>query len=88
MQTATIQLKQGIGYAIEENGVTILNNRLHKSEFISYPDAAIWLVLARNNDLKVSQKMISAILNLEKNKCNNYINSCLNNWKNYFLFNG
>lgn len=81
---ATIKLKGYISFAIEKNGVMVLNKNTFNTGFIAYPEAAIFLIIIRNYDKNKTCQMISSIINLEQSECNSYIIQCLNKWQHYF----
>ena len=85
IMSANIKLKAHISIAIEKNGVMVLNNRSFKTEFIAYPEAAIFLIIIRNYDKNKTCQMISSILNMDQSEYNSYMVQCLNKWQHYFI---
>jgi len=75
------KIKQGVQYAIDLKGVSIVYPEKDMDLFLDYPEAAIWLVMAGQNRIKNTLKMLDAILGIEKAKTVDLINHCLENWK-------
>lgn len=78
---ASLQIRQGIKYAIDLKGVSIAYPAKNLNFFLEYPEAAIWLIMSHRNGTKNTLEMLAAILGCDKVKTENYIKHCLENWK-------
>ena len=79
------QLHAEVCYTIDYSGVSVLNKQTHKTIFISYPEAAVWLVLNQKYTQDKSINLIGAILDDIEEDSLKYVNSCISKWKDLGL---
>jgi hypothetical protein len=80
------KMKGDILYAIDLDGIAIVNKKSGTHAFIKYPEAAVWSVLIENHGMKKSNQLLQAILGKNKTETNRYIKRCLNKWKDLNIF--
>ena len=79
------KINNDIFFAIDLNGIAIVNKNNNTHLFIKYPEAAIWSVLIENYEMKKSKQMLQAILGKNKKDTNQDISQCLEKWKDLKL---
>ncbi len=72
---------EDVVYSIDLIGVSIINKRELEHLFIKYPEASIWLVFVENYNENITIKMLQAILHKNVKNTKEFIDLCLNNWK-------
>ena len=81
-----IKISDGVIYAIDATGVAIINKLDNSHFFISYPEAAVFLVLIENYDMKKSKQMLQAVLGMNKTDTSRYVSQCIKKWKDQKIF--
>jgi len=79
------QIHTEVCYTIDTGGVSVLNNKTKKTTFISYPEAAVWLVLNHKYTQDKSLSILGAILDDIEEDSLIYVNSCIRKWQNLDL---
>lgn len=77
----TFRIRENVEYATDINGVAVVNKTDNSHTFIRYPEAAVWLVLAENDDMKRSGSMIKAITGKNNSDLHTFLSDCLTNWR-------
>ena len=75
-----LKINKNIKYTIDLKGVAITDTQKN-NVFLEYPEAAVWLVLAKEYNANKSLQMLEAILNKNKDETKKYTNKCINKWK-------
>jgi hypothetical protein len=76
-----MKLRKNIISATDLNGISLVNKKDSTHLFIEYPEAAVWSILIKNQELKKSVKMLQAILDKNEDDTHIYICQCLKTWK-------
>jgi hypothetical protein len=76
------KIKEHIYFVIDTIGVSILDKENHQSNFLTYPEAGIWLILSAGTNLPKSLKMLEPILGKNAEETKKCVNQCLDNWRN------
>lgn len=79
------QLHTEVCYTIDISGVSVLNKKTQKNTFITYPEAAVWLVLNQKYAQEISINLIGALLDDIEADSQQYMNNCISKWKDLGL---
>jgi hypothetical protein len=79
------QIHSDVCYTVDSSGVSVINKDNHKAIFISYPEAAVWLVLNQKYTQDKSISLIGAILDDMEEDSLKYVDSCISKWKDLGL---
>ncbi len=80
------QIHSDIKYAIDVKGVAIMHNG-GQSCFFEYPEAAIWLLLAKETEQQKSLKQIEAVLSGIVTNTGVFVRICIKSWREAGLIN-
>lgn len=69
-------------WTIESDGIHIINSMANKQLFLTYPEAALWQLLANGHSLEKTAELFSYIINDKLENSNKMILSIINNWEN------
>ncbi len=75
-------INKDIQYVADLKGVAVLNTKENINTFMEYPEAAVWLVFIEGHKLKKTHKMLEAIIGANQAETMEYMNKCIDNWKN------
>jgi hypothetical protein len=59
--TRSYRCKDDVSWAVETHGIILLNHRMRKTRFLSYPHAAVWDLISRGYTRNKVVRMLSAI---------------------------
>jgi hypothetical protein len=80
-----LEISNDVLFAVDLQGIALVNEMTGRCEFIKYPEAAVWLLLIDNNDRERMELMLQAILGKNENDTKLFINLCLEKWKDLFI---
>lgn len=75
------ELNTNIIYTTDLRGVSVIDNKNQKNVFITYPEAAVWLILCQKYSSNKSLNLLNAVLFDMEGGSLKFINNCINNWK-------
>lgn len=81
----TCKIQDAILCTVDTSGVSVINKETRHSTFISYPEAAVWLVMIEGHSHRKNIQLLSAILKKNLNETEDFLDCCLTNWKNMNL---
>jgi hypothetical protein len=67
-------------WAVELDGILVINKESGATNFLKYPQAAIWDLLTREYSYEHIVDMVSAITSLQEDEVNTLIAACLAEW--------
>jgi hypothetical protein len=75
------KLNKDVYYTVDIRGTSVINRKEHNAYFIEYPEAAVWFILNQRYPPEKSRKLIEAILLETSENHQEYIQSCIENWR-------
>jgi hypothetical protein len=75
------RISDDVLFAVNLREIALVNVKTGNHQVIRYPEAAVWSVLAENNKMGRSEKMLQAILGKNPTETRTIIARCLKNWK-------
>lgn len=81
MTNCRFRIRKNVHYAIETTGVSIINTENKHGKYITYPEAAVWLVLAGNHSLTRSIRLVTFILQISKNETIKMMDQLMTDWR-------
>jgi hypothetical protein len=76
--------RDGNLYTIDTRGIALINKEKVCS-FITYPEAAVWMILNRNYPEQKTISMLSSIIGMNEKATDDFIDSCLQKWRTGYL---
>lgn len=87
--TLNYQCSPGVVWAVEMDGITLLNPSTGAVCSLGYPQAAIWDLISRGYSTDRLLRVISALASLEPNETDRLVHESLEDWtKAGFLIKG
>jgi hypothetical protein len=76
------KINKNILFAIDSSGVAIFDKENHISEFLTYPEAGVWLVFSEGHNQAISVKILESVLMKKTSETKRLVKQCLEIWRN------
>ena len=80
MTVAKYCVAPGIKWAVEIDGIVLMDEKAGKTCFLSYPQAALWDLISRGVFFEKTLSMLSAIASLKPEDAEAFIRKTLDDW--------
>jgi hypothetical protein len=78
---SNFRLKNNALFAIDNNGIAIIDKNAGNHYFVQYPDAAVLALLIENHSEDKLILMLQSILGKNPSDTKEFIHQCLNKWE-------
>ena len=79
-EDAGFRLAAGVSWVVQEAGVLVIDELARRSVLLSYPQAAVWDLLARGCDRRCAAGMLRWILAVDAPEADGQVKRCLEEW--------
>jgi len=81
------RLKSHILFTVDQGRIVTVNKESGTILIIEYPEAAVWSVMIENHNAAKTELMLMSILHKSATETGNFIDQCLNTWKESGIIN-
>ena len=78
----TLRTHNAVLFTVDVAGVSVINMETRLTTFIGYPEAVVWLILEERHSHRKTIQLLSNILVKSVKETEEFMEHCLDHWKN------